>query len=183
MKQTQKQAENLDDEASYSPPDGWRLTHFGRLLGAAMRRFDERVLESMSRNLELPLALANLARRMQVTAAHVHITRHLAVQGSRVTELAERAGLTKQAMSTLVAQCEAWGLVQREPDSRDARAQIVRFTDNGMLWLAAFQAAVIQAQQELEQEVGKDVATVLKLGLEAYVLSYSPAGARLPKIS
>lgn len=163
--------------------DAWRLTHLGRLLGAAMRRFDERVLEAMSRNLELPLSLANLARRTQVSAAHVHITRHLDLKGSRVTELAERAGLTKQAMSSLVAQCEAWGLVQREPDTRDARAQIVRFTDSGMLWLAAFREAVTEAEAEMEREVGKEVAAVLKLGLEAYVLSYSPNTTRLPKIS
>jgi DNA-binding MarR family transcriptional regulator len=163
--------------------DDWRLTHFGRLLGAAMRRFDERVLEAMSRNLDLPLSLANLARRTQVSAAHVHITRHLALKGNRITELAERAGLTKQAMSTLVAQCEAWGLVQRQVDSRDARAQIVLFTESGLLWLAAFRAAVQEAEAEMEREVGKEVAAVLKLGLEAYVLSYSPSASRLPRIS
>lgn len=164
-------------------PDNWRLTHVGRLLGAAMRRFDERVLEAMSRNLELPLSLANLARRTQVTAAHVHITRHLELKGNRITELAERAGLTKQAMSTLVAQCEAWGLVQRENDERDSRAQLIRFTDSGLAWLAAFRQAVREAEAELEREVGREVAAVLKLGLEAYVLSYSPDKPRLPKIS
>lgn len=170
-------------EDALDDPDQWRLTHLGRLFGAASRRFDERVLESMSRNVELPLTLANLARRTQVTAAHVHITRHLELQGSRITVLAERAGLTKQAMSTLVAQCEAWGLVHREKDTRDARAQVVKFTENGLLWLKAFRSAVSQAEAELSAELGKDVAAVLKLGLEAYVLSYSPSAVRLPKIS
>ena len=58
--------------------DGWRLTHLGRLLGHAMRRFDERVLFLMAHNDEVPLALANLAARAQISAAHIHITRHLA---------------------------------------------------------------------------------------------------------
>jgi len=103
-----------------------------------------------------------------VGAAHVHITRHLALQGSRLTELAERAGMTKQAMGDLVTQCEAWGLVVREPDPIDARARQVRFTQSGLAWLNAFRAAVQQAEAEFRAEVGEEVATVVALGLEAY---------------
>jgi len=148
--------------------DAWRQTHLGRLLGHAMRRFDERVLHLMAHDAEVPLALSNLAARAQVGAAHVHITRHLALQGSRLTELAERAGMTKQAMGDLVTQCEAWGLVVREPDPIDARARQVRFTQSGLAWLNAFRAAVQQAEAEFRAEVGEEVATVVALGLEAY---------------
>jgi len=146
----------------------WRQTHLGRLLGHAMRRFDERVLELMARNVEVPLALANLAARAQVSAAHIHITRHLALEGSRLTDLAAKAGMSKQAMGDLVDQCEAWGLVKREPDSRDRRARMVCFTPTGLAWLAAFEQAVAQADQEFRAEVGPEVATVVALGLEAY---------------
>lgn len=148
--------------------DGWRMTHLGRLLGHAARRFDERVLHLMAHDIQVPLALANLAARSQVSAAHVHITRHLALEGSRLTELAERAGMSKQAMGDLVDQCEAWGLVTREPDPRDARARVVRFTATGLAWLQAFRDAVAQAEAEFRSEVGADVATVVTLGLEAY---------------
>lgn len=148
--------------------DRWRLTHLGRLLGAAVRRFDERVLHLMAHDVEVPLALSNLAARAQVSAAHIHITRHLALEGSRLTELAERAGMSKQAMGDLVNQCEAWGLVTREPDPRDARARLVCFTPTGLAWLQAFRNAVAQAEREFRQEVGADVATVVAIGLEAY---------------
>jgi len=146
----------------------WRQTHLGRLLGHAMRRFDERVLALMARNVEVPLALANLAARAQVTAAHIHITRHLALEGSRLTDLAAKAGMSKQAMGDLVDQCEAWGLVKREPDSRDRRARMVCFTPTGLAWLTAFEQAVAQADLEFRAEVGPEVATVVALGLEAY---------------
>ena len=116
---------------SPSADDGWRLTHLGRLLGHAVRRFDERVLALMAHNIDVPLALSNLAARSQVSAAHIHITRHLALQGSRLTELAQRAGMSKQAMGDLVDQCEAWGLVAREADPHDTRARRVRFTPTG----------------------------------------------------
>lgn len=150
------------------PDDRWREAHLGRLLGHAMRRFDARVLQLMARDVQVPLALSNLAARDQVSAAHIHITRHLALGGSRLTELAERAGMSKQAMGDLVDQCAAWGLVERVPDPRDARARTVRFTATGLDWLAAFQSAVAQAEAEFREAVGDEVAAVVRIGLEAY---------------
>ena len=155
-------------EAISTLDERWRQTHLGRLLGHAMRRFDERVLYLMAHNVEVPLALSNLAGRAQVGAAHIHITRHLALEGSRLTDLADRAGMTKQAMGDLVTQCEAWGLVTREADPLDARARRVRFTEAGLSWLQAFHDAVRQTESEFRAEVGADVATVVALGLEAY---------------
>jgi DNA-binding MarR family transcriptional regulator len=153
---------------SISDDERWRQTHLGRLLGHAMRRFDERVLTLMASNEGVPLALANLAARDQITAAHVHITRHLGLEGARLTELAQAAGMTKQAMGNLVNQCEAWGLVVKHGDPLDARARQVRFTPDGLAWLQAFKDAVAQAEQEFRDAVGAEVATVVALGLEAY---------------
>ena len=150
------------------PEPSWRVTHLGRLLGHALRRFDERVLWLMTRDVLVPLTLSNLAARDQVGAAHIHITRHLALKGSRLTDLASSAGMSKQAMCDLVTQCEAWGLVTRELDAYDKRAKRVMFTNDGLLWLGAFERAVAQAENEFRAAVGQDVATVVALGLEAY---------------
>ncbi|MGJ7581752.1 MarR family winged helix-turn-helix transcriptional regulator [Variovorax sp. RHLX14] len=158
----------MPEHVFHHDADAWRQTHLGRLLGHAMRRFDERVLALMAHDIEVPLALSNLAARAQISAAHIHITRHLSQNGSRLTELAERAGMTKQAMGTLVDQCEAWGLVVRAPDPLDARARRVMFTADGLAWLQAFRNAVAQAEAEFRQSVGDDVATVVTIGLEAY---------------
>ena len=138
-----------------------------------MRRFDERVLHLMANNVDVPLALSNLAARAQVSAAHIHITRHLSLGGSRLSDLAQSAGMTKQAMGDLVTQCEAWGLVQRTPDPSDARARRIMFTETGLAWLRAFEQAVAQTELEFRQEVGNDVATVISLGLEAYAGAYT----------
>lgn len=146
----------------------WRITHLGRRMGHALRRFDARVLSLMASSVHVPLALSNLAARDQVGAAHIHITRHLAVGGSRLTDLAASAGMSKQAMGDLVNQCEAWGLVRREADPHDRRARRVVFTESGLAWLEAFRCAVVQAEKEFHQAVGRDVATVVALGLEAY---------------
>ncbi len=159
---------------SYPPPptpppdDRWRSAHLGRLMGLALRRFDERVLYLMAHDPNVPLALSNLAARAQIGAAHIHITRHLGLNGSRLTALAHSAGMSKQAMGDLVNQCEAWGLVQRDPDPLDARARRIAFTATGLLWLEAFRSAVERAETEFRAQVGHDVATVVALGLEAY---------------
>ena len=146
-----------------------RQTHLGYLLGDALRRFDARVLALMAHNVDVPLALSNLAAREKIGAAHIHITRHLAREGSRLTDLARSAGMSKQAMGDLVTQCEAWGLVTRSADALDARARRVAFTATGLAWLQAFEDAVAQAESEFRSEVGPDVATVIALGLESYV--------------
>lgn len=146
----------------------WRQTHMGYWLAQASAHFDARVLTLMAANDRMPLALANLAARGHLMASHVHITQHLALEGSRLTELAARAGVSKQAMGKLVDQCEAWDLVQRQSDPRDARACLVLFTPAGLNWLQAHQEAVTQAQTELRAAIGPEVATVMLLGLEAY---------------
>jgi DNA-binding MarR family transcriptional regulator len=139
-------------------PDSWRSSHLGFQMGRALQRFDAQV----------PLALSNLAARQQVGAAHIHITRHLALGGSRLTDLARSAAMSKQAMGKLVDQCEAWGLVTRTPHGVDGRAKWVAFTDIGLAWLQAFERAVAQAEAEFRAAVGDDVAAVVGLGLEAY---------------
>lgn len=150
------------------PNDGWRQAHLGHWMSQALQRFDARVLSLMARNEEVPLALSNLAARGSLSASHIHITRHLALEGSRLTDLAQRANMSKQAMGKLVEQCEAWGLVTRLIEARDGRARRIVFTPVGLSWLQAFQQAVMQAEAELRAAVGAEVAAVIAIGLEAY---------------
>ena len=151
-----------------SPGDGWRQTHLGRLLALALHRFDLRVLGLMANNELLALGLSNLAARGKLSASHTQITRHLPQAGCSLTELASRAGISKQAMGKLVDQCTAWDLVARIPDPRDARSVRIVFTATGAQWLMAYGQAVRTAQDEFALAVGADVATVVQLGLEAY---------------
>jgi DNA-binding MarR family transcriptional regulator len=146
----------------------WRGAHLGHWLALALQRFDARVLALMAVNETVPLALSNLASRGSLTASHVHITRHLTTGGLGLTALAQRAGVSKQAMGKLVDQCQAWDLVERQRDPNDARARRVVFTQTGMAWLKAYEEAVTQAQAELRSAVGDEIATVIAIGLEAY---------------
>jgi DNA-binding MarR family transcriptional regulator len=52
-------------------------------------------------------------------------------EGSRLTDLAERAGMTKQTVGEVTSDLEKLGYVERVPDPSDGRAKIIRLTERG----------------------------------------------------
>jgi DNA-binding MarR family transcriptional regulator len=66
-----------------------------------------------------------------VRLAHSALFAHIDPQGTRSSELAERAGMTKQGMGQLVADLEKKGYVERVEDPADRRAKLVRLTKKG----------------------------------------------------
>lgn len=141
--------------------DRWRHDNIGRLLNNAVRRFEDRVLELMAD-----------AGYADARISYVNLTRNLDRDGTRLTELAIRAGMTKQAMGELVDQCADIGLVQRMADPADKRAKIVRFTRIGLEWLDAFRRAVDQAEQEMRGELGSTRHDGVRSALKIYGFSY-----------
>jgi DNA-binding MarR family transcriptional regulator len=135
----------------------WRHANVGRLLNNAVRRFEARVLELMS-----------ASGHVETRIAHVNLTRNLDVEGTRLTELARRASMSKQAMGELVDQCADLGLVDRVADPSDGRARIVMFTPAGLTWLDAFRDAVDAAEQEMRAELGKTTMDAILKGLALY---------------
>jgi DNA-binding MarR family transcriptional regulator len=146
-----------------SESDAWRHSNIGRLLNNAVRRFEGRVLE-----------LLGDAGHAPVRLSHINMTRNLDITGTRVTELARRAAMTKQAMSELVAQCEEAGLVTRLADPTDARAKIIVFTQIGLEWLSAFRKAIIAAEDEMRQELGVLRVDGMAAALQAYTKDSDP---------
>lgn len=130
--------------ASQSRTYLWRRYNPGRVLDNALRRFEDRVME-----------LLREAGHSQTRSPHVNLTRHLDLEGTRITELARRAAMTNAAMTELIDQCVALGLVARTADPLDKRVRLVQFTPAGLIWLEAFGQAVVQAQAEMAQEIGE----------------------------
>jgi DNA-binding MarR family transcriptional regulator len=137
--------------------DRWRTDNVGRLLSNALRRFEERVLALMAE-----------CGHEQTRRSHVNLTRHLDLEGTRITELARRAAMTNAAMTELIDQCEELGLVERIADPADKRVRVVRFTPAGEQWLNDFGRAVVQAQREMAAEVGQKELGVVLAALAAY---------------
>lgn len=139
---------------------GWRLHNPGRLLSNALRRFEDRVLELLAES-----------GYPEARRTHVNLTRHLDLEGTRITELARRAAMTNAAMTELIDQCVQLGWVQRENDPADKRVRIVSFTSQGLKWLDAFGRAVQQAQQEMSEAMGESRLQQLMRSLARYAPS------------
>ena len=77
-------------------------------------------------------------------------------EGSRLTELAERAGVTKQSMGEIIDVLEQRGYVERVPDPTDGRAILVRRTERGWEVNRVARQVVDQLQQEWAQALGKE---------------------------
>ena len=91
-----------------------------------------------------------------LTPAHQAVFENLDPGGTRLTQLAARAGITHQSMSELVSVLEQRGYVERTPDPGDRRARIVRLTPAGrqMARRAIKEMAAIEAEwrQRLARE-------------------------------
>jgi DNA-binding MarR family transcriptional regulator len=144
----------------------WRHANIGRLLNNAVRRFEARVLVLMSEK-----------GHAETRISHVSLTRNLDIDGTRLTELARRAGMSKQAMGELVDQCAALGLVDRVDDPDDRRARLVVFTAAGLAWLEAFRTAVDLAEAEMRTELGRETMDLIARGLAAYGAEFDTLGA------
>jgi len=142
--------------------DSWRHDNVGRLMNSAIRRFEARVLELMKD-----------AGYGDTRISHVNLTRNLDRPGTRVTELAKRSAMTKQAMGELVDQCVLLGLVERVPDPADGRARTVRFTKDGLVWLDEFSKAVDRAEAEMSGEIGQAKLESIRAGLAKYGAKYN----------
>jgi len=64
-------------------------------------------------------------------STHTALLSNIDLAGSSVTEAAERAGITKQAMGRLAAELEEAGYIRIEADPGDARVRVLRLTAEG----------------------------------------------------
>jgi DNA-binding MarR family transcriptional regulator len=145
-----------------------RQPSLASVLAAAAHRLQNRVATLLAAHPDCPLALANRARMAPLSAALSAMPGHLPLSGARLVDLARSAGMTKQAMRQWVNECEAWSLIDRHGDTRDARNRWIRYTPTGLAWQHAWHAATRTAEAEMADELGSAVATVIRLGLESY---------------
>jgi DNA-binding MarR family transcriptional regulator len=92
---------------------------------------------------------------MQVRTAHTAVLPHLDFEGVRLTDLAERLDVSKQAAFQLVDEMEKLGLVERRDDPADGRAKLIRFSRRGESALLHGLGVLAEIERELERAIGK----------------------------
>jgi DNA-binding MarR family transcriptional regulator len=131
------------------------------MLGALLRR----PLQALTIQVAADLAAAGFA---DLRPAHLVVFQQLETGGSRLTDLAARAHMTKQSMWALVDDLERFGYVERIPDPADKRARIVRRTERGWAVERAARASVRAFEEEWTQRVGADRMQQFRAVLEGF---------------
>lgn len=93
--------------------------HLAVLFFVAHRAVEQRVVDALH------------AAGHEITLAQARLCARIGPEGTRLTELAESAQVTKQTAGALVDQLERRAYVERVPDPTDARARLVRLGPRG----------------------------------------------------
>ncbi len=92
---------------------------------------------------------------LPVRVAHTLLFPHLDFEGVRATEIAEKLGVTKQAVGQLIDELEAMGAVERVPDPKDGRAKLVRFSAKGRDGIVHGLGVLGEIERELAAAIGE----------------------------
>ncbi|MEV6063781.1 MarR family winged helix-turn-helix transcriptional regulator [Nocardia asteroides] len=134
------------------PDDALNL---GVLLFVPYREMERRVL----------VALAE-AGFDDLTQAQSRLIARIAPGGSRLTDLAAQAQVTKQTAKVLVDQLVRAGYLRREPDPTDGRARLLRLAAEGLRAAEVANRAADQVESEWIAHLGPR-ATELRAALTA----------------
>jgi len=116
----------------------------GQLLGRLLRHFRTELL-----------AAAEASGYSDVREPHLQIFGNI-YDGSRLTELANRAQLSLAATSELVNDLQRLGYVERRPDPLDGRAKLIVPTRRGQAALAAAGDRVAEIEAHWANLIGDD---------------------------
>ncbi len=97
--------------------------------------------------------LQKLAERgfEDLRVSHTTLFASLDPSGSRLVDIAGRAGITKQSMAAIADDLEGLGYIHRGPDPRDGRARLIWLTDRGRQAVARIDPIA----QEIIKEYGQ----------------------------
>jgi DNA-binding MarR family transcriptional regulator len=133
--------------------DGQPKTRLGPLLVQAQEAWRLALSEALVRRGSPPLG------------SGAELLAQLTLAGISQSLLAERMGLTKQAIQQSLDQLEKLALIRREPDPVDRRAKYVVLTEAGLFALELRRDAEKEVERALRRALGKKALRQLGKGL------------------
>ena len=135
-----------------------RQQHTGRLFWKAHRAFGELAFEKLHER-----GYAGLS------TVHTNLLANLDIDGTNVTTLADRAGITKQAMGRLASELEGAGYIRVKSDPKDARVRVLLLTGTGRQLMLDSLEVMAELERRYEGSVGRDRVAAILRGLAAFV--------------
>jgi DNA-binding MarR family transcriptional regulator len=108
-----------------------------------------------------------------IRAKHGSVLANVDPDGTRLTELARRAGIGKPAVSELVDELETMGLVERTADPADGRAKLVVPTKTGAQLIASAGSVIAAIEARYRSSLGP----AAYLNLRTALMALAPHGA------
>ncbi|MFD5175376.1 MarR family winged helix-turn-helix transcriptional regulator [Nocardia sp. NPDC058379] len=130
--------------------------NLGVLLFVPYREMERRVLVALTES-----GFADL------TQAQARLVARIGPEGSRLTDLAAQAQVTKQTAGVLVDQLVRAGYLAREPDPSDGRARLLRLAEKGQQAVEVANRAAVEVQAEWVAHLGPRRAATLRKSLVA----------------
>jgi DNA-binding MarR family transcriptional regulator len=104
-----------------------------------------------------------------VTAPHLAVLAHPGPEGERPSTLAERAGMSKQAMNHLIGHLERGGYLERRADPADSRARLLHLTARGEDLARHLREGVARLEREWVERIGAARYETLRAALRDLV--------------
>jgi DNA-binding MarR family transcriptional regulator len=101
-----------------------------------------------------------------LTPAQGRLAARIGSVGTRLTDLAAQALVTKQTAGHLVDQLARAGYVRRVPDPTDARARLVQMAERGQSVVALARQVEAEVEAEWRAHLGPEATEQLRAALE-----------------
>lgn len=128
----------------------------GQLLLRAFKWFDQGLLDRLHST-----GFPELRR------SHSLVFAHLDTGGTRISELARRIGVSRQAVHETVGELRRTGLVELVADPTNRSARLVVMTEEGRRSVRAARRIYADLERELASRLGPEKATELRRALES----------------
>lgn len=87
---------------------------------------------------------------------HLHVFGNIKAEGTRLTDLASWAGMTRPSMAALVDELEHNGLLERRPDPADKRAKLIFLTPAGWDAIRTGREIINGIERDYAERIGRD---------------------------
>jgi DNA-binding MarR family transcriptional regulator len=104
-----------------------------------------------------------------VKHAHNAVFATLLEEGTRATDMAARAGITRQSMGEVIREMVGLGILEMKPDPEDRRAKLVTYTDQGRELARDGYQHLIDLEKRFAEEFGEDEYALVRKFLERVV--------------